>query len=608
MGIAPEANIDVPQGEPVLNGLLQVAVPPAAIPDRWESGFVLKAPSCGGSFAWNPCTPHNDEIFDRTKPSQEDDPDEVVYQPFEVISTITCSSFGFEAANYVENVRRLHEASVGSAIEREFLLGEAIHSNPHLNSLAFDDDHVLNPSGVGPGGVVTGVSPRDALILLSNALAGCLNDERGFIHASPGLVTAWWALGDVTPNDDGKLITASRGDYVIAGSGYDGSAPHGAAPVLEGQEWAYATGPVHVLISEPTVIPETLAEALDRSTNTVEFRAESVAAVYHDGCCQFGVLVDVYDSGVCCDPTEESADGTATGFWIEDGSESPYGVPGNILVLDFGDGSGGDFTPPFGSVDVVTSVAVGQAITGSPVVSDVPTSGWSAMSEFTAPPFIILAPVDFVPPALAGVPAWLKMEWTSAEECDYEIIVYLPVGIPGSWEDDVPFYFSSDRGITWTLVTVEGGSEEPASEDYEITGACHPPVCATPVMIPECFQPIGVTGDLTVTPADPEILSYRGGQWEGVAVDSVEDKAVAAGAKMIIFSLEPAAWWDGSLESGTYIDIVEMAGAAVITGLSVPPSRQLVAPAGSLFPALTLRLVNGSGAGGTQWGGFVALY
>jgi hypothetical protein len=106
-----------------------------------------------------------------------------------------------------------------------------------------------------------------------------------------------WYLIDDDPgcqDEDCRLLTRSRGDVVVSGAGYDPLiGPFAAVPPIASTEaWVYATGMVDVRLGEPMLYPDTMAEALDRATNTVTYRGERTAAVNPDGCCMFAVLVD----------------------------------------------------------------------------------------------------------------------------------------------------------------------------------------------------------------------------------------------------------------------------------------------------------------------------
>lgn len=520
MAVTPDANMPEQGSEPVLHGLLQSArvLTPGedGVPERWEGGFGIWTGSCDGAKAWDPCTPHDNIRYDRQKDSQTDEPDYEPYQPFVAYTTVTCSSFGFEGANYVERAKSMLTDFQSSAIEREFWTGEAIDANPHLISTPFDDDHIVNPGGAGNATIP--VSPREALILLTQAIAECYGDVRGMIHASPGLVTAWLDMGAVAHDDDGRLVSVVRGDFIVAGSGYDRTVgPHGAPLVTGQQEWAFATGMVYVLVGDDIeVYPETLAEALDRQTNTVEFRAERTAAVWHDGCCQFAVLVDTASGQVCCPPVEGvNLDGFLEANWIEDGSG--LGIPGPWLVIAPTGAIGNDFAPPLGNATFTQQFSWDTGgVVGAPTVADEPGE-WLSAPNSGGPGMGVIVPLGFVEffPEWRGfgVPLWFRTTAMASDtECVYEIIYFFPEGFPeAGYSADVPFYAKWDSQSTiiencdaYNLYTIQGGTEDPITDEiFVCPWSCPPPVCATPVMIPECFQPIAVTLDASA-PVDLE--------------------------------------------------------------------------------------------------------
>jgi hypothetical protein len=55
----------------------------------------------------------------------------------------------------------------------------------------------------------------------------------------------------------------------------------------------YATGQVQYRLGEIIVIPDTMAQALDRRNNLVEYSAQRDMAVNFDPCAHFGILVDM---------------------------------------------------------------------------------------------------------------------------------------------------------------------------------------------------------------------------------------------------------------------------------------------------------------------------
>ena len=229
------------------------------------------------------------------KKDYDGDQSPLQYQPFVVEVPYTCSSWGYEANDYRGKALRQLAAGTGKAIEREFWLGEFNVANINLR--------YWTPGAniVGPGGWAAPVAVNVALglALLENALAGCATGSRGMIHAPAVVVERmgqWYLIDDDPGCDENecRLLTRSRGDVVVCGAGYEGQYGPFAAPYETGatEAWVYATGMVDVRLGEPMIYPETIAEALDRATNTITYRGERTAAVNPDGCCMFAVLVD----------------------------------------------------------------------------------------------------------------------------------------------------------------------------------------------------------------------------------------------------------------------------------------------------------------------------
>jgi hypothetical protein len=289
MSVAPGAIVDPPESSTPQASLLNSAV---VIDDdttsRWEGGFQFQPENCIEAKAWDPCTPHDE---DRSKSEYDGNQEIVEFAPYIIEVPYTCSSYGFESIDYAGRAMRALDAGLTKAIEREFWMGEKISTNQSLvGSTPVDNDHILNP-----GGAVTPppVTPTQALILLTQALADCGNGSRGMIHATPALVEEWYRLYLIVEADDGTLVTGARRDVIVAGAGYTGYGPTGYGVPLEDEEWAYATGMVEVRIGEKEVLPSDISEAFDRATNTVTYRGEVPAAAYHDGCCSYAVLVDM---------------------------------------------------------------------------------------------------------------------------------------------------------------------------------------------------------------------------------------------------------------------------------------------------------------------------
>lgn len=215
------------------------------------------------------------------------------YLPFYIQTEYTCSTFGFEKADYFGKAVRAMELCQGKAAEHEFWTGDLAqldtstsNDNPPIGNenkyLASSDAVDKTPT---PG---TAIKPRHALALLEQALADCGCGTRGFIHATRGVASV---LADDLEEEDDTLVT-KLGNYVIAGTGYDGSGPNGAIPTGT-KAWMYATGPITAVLGKIATTPDERSEALNTRNNEVVVTAERPAAVTWDGCCHFGVLVDL---------------------------------------------------------------------------------------------------------------------------------------------------------------------------------------------------------------------------------------------------------------------------------------------------------------------------
>lgn len=153
---------------------------------------------------------------------------------------------------------------------------------------------ILNQNALG--GDIVARTPKQAQLALSQALGNCALGARGFLHA-PVYVAEDWASQDLAKPSDpkdptSKLITNVRGDYVVGGSGYSGAGPvgHPLATPADGHAWAYATGPIGVILSEPVHKDTTV---VDHRTNLHRIIVERTVAIAANSTCLFAVYVDV---------------------------------------------------------------------------------------------------------------------------------------------------------------------------------------------------------------------------------------------------------------------------------------------------------------------------
>lgn len=257
--------------------------------DRWTAGFSYEPEACGedATGAVDPCTVHSKALTPPTSGGSVD------VEPFQIWAGDSCSALSHAARDFKARAQRKLAACESNLIENELWRGDIARASGWSNKyLAHQDSDVLSDAPL---------TPINALACLEQALAQCNCGGRGMIHAMPQIVTLWTHEGML--RREGNLILTINDTIVVPGSGYDGSGPQGAVdgdpiPATDGEIWAYATGMVHIRLDPPVVIPQTHDEALNRSTNTLAFRAERIVAATWD-CCHFAVSInaDLCDIG-----------------------------------------------------------------------------------------------------------------------------------------------------------------------------------------------------------------------------------------------------------------------------------------------------------------------
>ena len=313
----PEFEIPRPPVEPPLHGLLDTAYEPdlSEFPkderDRWEAGI---------SFSPNPST-----CADHVVPwmGWTDDPEDKAlpggnvaystYNTFILTYSMHCMAVpGDELDANIQAAMDNLVAGSGQAVESIFWgpgsdgplaemfppLGEnfSLSSSTPLvtGSGANSCTGILNVNPVG--GDIVAYTPKQALLALTQALGNCALGARGFIHAPVYLVEDWASEELITLSDPSdptsKFITNIRGDYVVGGSGYSGVGPedHPLETPADGFAWAYATGPVGVLLSEPRSQETTI---IDHRNNLHKILVERTGAIAANSSCLFAAYVDV---------------------------------------------------------------------------------------------------------------------------------------------------------------------------------------------------------------------------------------------------------------------------------------------------------------------------
>jgi len=239
-----------------------------------------------GGVVW-PYPPGLPESFDpcstgtfRTK-SEGEGWDLPQFQPFTVYLPITCSSITAAAPGFADRVQLAFAATESYAVAYELARGVANPLNPFL------DDANLNILAAG-----VAVQPDAALSYLEDAIGA--TGRGGVILTTPAVGASFNGsnCGYGIEVQSGRLVTTANTTPVALDGGFIGASPSLHAPLVAGQGWAFATGPIMVRRSPDIQILSTLKESTDRSDNTVTFRAERDYLVIWDTVLQAGALVD----------------------------------------------------------------------------------------------------------------------------------------------------------------------------------------------------------------------------------------------------------------------------------------------------------------------------
>lgn len=188
--------------------------------------------------------------------------------PFTVYARFDCSPVGLADAQTVaqDALARVEQRQVETAFWTGTAGGQAV-AFPHLaaDTEVLDGDVVLQPVA---SPVVTGADAAHALGLLEQELADCYAGQ-GLIHV-PRSALPTLAAWNLVEERDGALFTLG-GNRIVAGSGYTGTGPDGAAPAT-GTTWIYATGAAWGHRSN--VFFSQVRDSLNRSSNTLQMLAE----------------------------------------------------------------------------------------------------------------------------------------------------------------------------------------------------------------------------------------------------------------------------------------------------------------------------------------------
>lgn len=146
----------------------------------------------------------------------------------------------------------------------------------------------------------------EGLALLEQAIGQ--TGRGGVIHTTPAVATLWSAR--LLIDDDGnKMMRTNLGTPVVVGDGYIGAYPDvdGSAPSST-EDWCFATGPLGYvtnpgILLPPRLIPDEYVQAIDRTQNFVEYRAERDYVIFYDSDTSGGTDYAPLQAGVLIDRT-----------------------------------------------------------------------------------------------------------------------------------------------------------------------------------------------------------------------------------------------------------------------------------------------------------------
>jgi hypothetical protein len=263
-------------------GLLAVASAPGDVPAMWLQGVTYTPEPCAAPepLPWVVCDTDVDLPSD---PAARPDP--ALWQPIWLRGEDVCSTL--DGMRFEERERRARANLTATAswqAEREFsdavASSQAGDENPHLSAAT---------GWVTAATATTSAAPAVALAALEQELAECLHGQRGMLHAPPAVVSLWDAAGQL--HMEGQVLVTANDNVVVAGSGYSGASPAGAAPDA-GTLWAYGTALVYQLRGEATVEGEA-QERVDRAQNTIVTWVTQPLLLFTSPCCKIAAQVSI---------------------------------------------------------------------------------------------------------------------------------------------------------------------------------------------------------------------------------------------------------------------------------------------------------------------------
>lgn len=264
--VGPTRPVDAPQAQPSATGLVSLARRPDLndADDRWMLGYQYRPEFPSGTVRnWGTTS----STIGSTVGGVNPDDLRVHVIPWWATVDDVNSVLGMQSLDLKGRVTRSLEAYTSRLVAHEFWTGEIAKAdglpNPILASTSAVD---ITSTYSGP------LAPQSAVAALMQALADNGMGD-GMIHCSKyvGL-----RMPDAWRN---QQTLEDHGFVVVADAGYPGTGPNDET----GPNWAFATEIVNVRLGPIELIPDDVRYAIDKTTNTVTYRAQRIAAVDYAG-------------------------------------------------------------------------------------------------------------------------------------------------------------------------------------------------------------------------------------------------------------------------------------------------------------------------------------
>lgn len=253
--------------------------------ERWQTGVGFEPLACGalGGVHVNGCEATETVPSVYAEKTIEDEHRLVTFTPYTAYYGDRCSAALFQSRDFPGLASGAYGVAESAIMARELWAGDAAVA-AGLDNAYFGD---------GGADVVAGTWPvLNGLARLQQELADTI-PGRGMIHTTKDVASLWFTAGLV--RREGAVLLDAFDNVVVADSGYPGTGPNGE-PRTETTAYVFATDMVQVRRDgQVRVLPgrDELGAALDRDTNTVEWRAERIVAAYWSKCAHIAIEVDV---------------------------------------------------------------------------------------------------------------------------------------------------------------------------------------------------------------------------------------------------------------------------------------------------------------------------